>query len=103
MVSEESGRADQQIDFIREVGKRKDVSIRIMPSTPRHPADAFTVFANGTTPIAVALRHDHCTAYLTSTSLRTSYHEAAKALLHQASDRGWTIDAWIASVRGRAS
>lgn len=105
MVSEETAHADQQIDFIRDVGKRRDVSIRIIPSTPapRHPADAFTVFAGGTTPIAIALQHDHCTAYLTSTSLRTSYHQAAEALLRQASDHGSTIDAWISTACARAS
>ncbi|MGW3993244.1 Scr1 family TA system antitoxin-like transcriptional regulator [Amycolatopsis sp. NPDC004772] len=105
MLSEETGHADQQIDFIREVSKRRDVSIRIIPSTPapRHPTDAFTIFASGTTPIAIALQHDHCTAYLTSTSLQTSSHQAAKALLRHASDHGSTIDAWMSAVRARAS
>ncbi len=105
MLSEETGHAEQQVDFIREVGKRKDVSIHIIPSAPvtRHPADAFTIFASRETPLAVALQHDHCTAYLTSTSLRTSYHQATEALLQQASDHDSTIDAWISAVHARAS
>lgn len=103
MACEEN--AVQQIDFIREADKRKDVSIRFLPSLPGtgQPANPFTVFENGKMPMAVALRHEHCTAYLTDKSVRTSYHETAKALLRQASGESTTVEAWIASAYGRAA
>jgi hypothetical protein len=105
MTCADPGYAEQQIDFIREINKRNDVSIRVIPPelARPHTASAFTVFENGPTPIAIALRHDHCTIYLTDASLRTSYHMTAQSLLRATSDRSAPVEASIPSVDDRAS
>jgi hypothetical protein len=105
MTCVDPGHAEQQIDFIREVNKRSDVSIRVIPSelVSPHTAGAFTVFESGPTPIAIALRHDHCTSYLTDASLRTSYHKTAQTLLQAISDKSMPAGASISCIDTRAS
>jgi transcriptional regulator with XRE-family HTH domain len=104
MTCADTGHAEQQIDFLREVNKRKDVSIRVIPSelASPHTAGAFTVFENGPESIAIALRHDHCTTYLTDASLRARYRKTIQALLQLVPEKSAPVEASIPAVDDRA-
>ena len=105
MACEDAGPATQDLDLLRGADKRIDVSIRVAPSGPAalNPTTAFTVFESGRLPLAVALRHEHCTAYLTEESLRISYQLTAKNLLKRNSGESATLETWIAATYDRTS
>ncbi|MFJ9778959.1 Scr1 family TA system antitoxin-like transcriptional regulator [Amycolatopsis sp. NPDC101161] len=71
--------------------QRAHVDIRVLPTSSLGTPGPFTVFEAGNRPVAVALRHDHSTTYVTDKDLLGSYHRTAKALLRQAtvSNRVW--------------
>lgn len=58
------------------------IRIEVLPSSAA--PEPFTLFESGAKPIAVALKHTHCTAYLTDKDLLADYHRTAKALLREA-------------------
>ncbi|MDS0133197.1 MULTISPECIES: Scr1 family TA system antitoxin-like transcriptional regulator [unclassified Amycolatopsis] len=98
----ESDGAEQQIKLLREAGRHKDVTVLVVPSGPSSAA-AFTLFEDGPEPLAVALRHSHCTTYGTDKSVLGRYHDTAKALLGRAFTHPVTIEAWLDSLQARAS
>jgi transcriptional regulator with XRE-family HTH domain len=57
------------------------IDVRVLPSSTA--PEPFTVFETGRKPIAVALKHTHCTTFLTDKDLLTSYHRTAKAFLRK--------------------
>nr|WP_255481946.1 Scr1 family TA system antitoxin-like transcriptional regulator [Amycolatopsis sp. SID8362] len=101
MVCEEPDGAEQ-IRQLRETGRRKDITIRVIRSG-LGAAAPFTLFEDGTEPIAVALKHSHCTTYGTDRSVLNKYHDTAKALLGRAFTQSATIEAWLDSLQARAS
>jgi transcriptional regulator with XRE-family HTH domain len=102
MICDEPDGAEQQIRLLREAGRHKDVTILVVPSGLSSAA-AFTLFEDSPGPIAVALRHSHCTTYGTDKSVLSRYHDTAKALLERAFAQLVTIEAWLDSLQARAS
>jgi transcriptional regulator with XRE-family HTH domain len=102
---DDHGRADQRIELLHDADKLDHVTVRIVPSAWRESRllDAFTLFESGTEPIAAALKHTHCTTFLTDRKLRTSYHRIAKALLRSEISGSVTVQAWLDSNQTRAS
>ncbi len=92
----------EQIRQLREAGRRLDVTIQIVHSGPDSAA-AFTLFEDGPRPIAVALKHSHCTTYGTDKDVLNKYHDTARALLGRASAKPVTIESWLDSLQARAS
>ncbi|WP_439382159.1 Scr1 family TA system antitoxin-like transcriptional regulator [Amycolatopsis lexingtonensis] len=105
MACEDTGTAAQQIALIREADRREDVTVRVASSRPseRNPATAFTVFEDRRTVLATALRHEHCTAYLTDKALLNDYHRTARALLRKNLGESATVDAWLGAAYDRTS
>jgi transcriptional regulator with XRE-family HTH domain len=92
----------EQIRQLREAGRRLDVTIHVVPSGPDSAA-AFTLFEDGPRPIAVALRHSHCTTFGTDKDVLNKYHDTARALLGRAFAQPVTIETWLDSLQARAS
>ncbi|MFB9690320.1 Scr1 family TA system antitoxin-like transcriptional regulator [Amycolatopsis plumensis] len=92
----------EQIGLLCKAERCKDITIRVIPSGPSSVA-AFTLFEDGPGPIAVALRHSHCTTYGTDKSVLSKYHDNANALLERAFAPSATIEAWLDSLQARAS
>jgi transcriptional regulator with XRE-family HTH domain len=92
----------EQIRQLCEAGRRLDVTIRVVQSEPGSAA-AFTLFESGPRPIAVALKHSHCTTYGTDKSLLNKYHDTARELLERAFAQPITIEVWLDSLQARAS
>ena len=61
------------------------------------------LFDDGPRPIAVALKHSHCTTYGTDKDGLHKYHDTARALLWRAFAKPVTIEGWLDSLQARAS
>jgi transcriptional regulator with XRE-family HTH domain len=95
----------EQIQHLRAAASLHHVSVRIVPMAAMglNPPPAFTLFEDRPAAVAVALKHLHCTAYLTERPLLDEYLDTAKALQRQALSESATVDALNDSAWDRAS
>ncbi|RSD16334.1 Scr1 family TA system antitoxin-like transcriptional regulator [Amycolatopsis eburnea] len=96
--------ADAQIRSLRSVASLHHVTVRIVPTTANNPspAHAFTLFEDRRTPMAVAFKNVHCTAYLTDRALLDRYSGTAKSLQRQALRNAAAADTLADFTWGRA-
>ncbi len=85
---------EHQVQHLQAMAQLPFVTIQFVssPVSFQPPAPGFTVFEDLSKPIAVALKHIHCTSYLTEEKLRKEYHATARSLQRRAFSASETSD-----------